>query len=205
MDWSSPAKKKPGKQLSRRISLRRFGFLPSQTTSESSPSSRSREPSFMYKMTLGSRVSAAVRLPPRWRNCSDESSGMVKSVYHPTLLHYEVTLTQDLDIQGATELVEGVIGNIRQRADQLVARRRDGLLGIFDRASFDADLSHALGKAKRRVALAMADIDHFKQVNDTYGHPTGDAVLRAIAQVLSDRCPRNTTLYRYGGEELAAI
>ena len=120
-------------------------------------------------------------------------------------LHYEVALTQDLDIQGATELVEGVIGNIQKRADQLVARRRDGLLGIFDRASFDADLSHALGSAKEPVALAMADIDHFKQVNDTYGHPTGDAVLRAIAQVLSDRCPRNTTPYRYGGEELAAI
>jgi diguanylate cyclase (GGDEF)-like protein len=120
-------------------------------------------------------------------------------------LHYEVTLTQDLEIQAAIELVEGVIGEIQKRADQLVARRRDGLLGIFDRGSFDADLSHALSNAKQRVALAMADIDHFKQVNDTYGHRAGDAVLRAVAQVLSNSCPRNAIPYRYGGEELAVI
>jgi len=121
-------------------------------------------------------------------------------------LHYELTLTQDLDIQAATELVEGVIGAIHKRADQLVARRRDGLLGIFDRGSFDADLSHALSDQKQRVSLAMADIDNFKQVNDTYGHRVGDAVLRAVAQVLSNRCPPfNAVPYRYGGEELAVI
>ncbi len=120
-------------------------------------------------------------------------------------LHYEVALTQDMDIQDATELVEGVIGNIEKRADQLVARRRDGLLGILDRASFDADLSHALSNAQRRVALAMADIDHFKHVNDTYGHRVGDNVLRAVAQVLVNRSAHNAVPYRYGGEELAVI
>ncbi len=120
-------------------------------------------------------------------------------------LHYDVTLTEDLDVQGAAEVVEHVIGNIRTRADRLVARRADGLLGISDRGSFDADLSHALSNAKPRVALAMADIDHFKQVNDTYGHQAGDAVLRAVAQVLVNRSPPNAVPYRYGGEELAVI
>jgi diguanylate cyclase (GGDEF)-like protein len=47
--------------------------------------------------------------------------------------------------------------------------------------------------------------DHFKNVNDTYGHQAGDGVLRAVAQVLSDRCPENASPYRYGGEELAAL
>ena len=121
-------------------------------------------------------------------------------------LHYEVTLTEDWDVQGAAEMVEGVIGNIQTRADQLVARRPDGLLGILDRGGFDADLSHALRNATLRVALVMADIDHFKQVNDTYGHRAGDAVLRAVAQVLVNRSsPRNAVPYRYGGEELAVI
>jgi diguanylate cyclase (GGDEF)-like protein len=120
-------------------------------------------------------------------------------------LHYEVTLTEDWDVQGAAEVVEGVIGDIQKRADQLVARRPDGLLGILDRGSFDADLSHALRNAKLRVALVMADIDHFKQVNDTYGHRAGDAVLRAVAQVLVNRSPRNAVPYRYGGEELVVI
>ncbi len=121
------------------------------------------------------------------------------------ILQYEVLLTQDVDIQDATELVEGVIGNIEKRADQLVARRRDALLGILDRGTFDADLSHALRNAKQRVALVMADIDHFKRVNDTYGHGAGDVVLRAVAQVLSNRSSHNATPYRYGGEELAVI
>jgi len=120
-------------------------------------------------------------------------------------LRYQVALTEDLDVQGAAEAVERVIGNIHTRADQLVARRADGLLGIFDRGSFDADLSHALRNTKPRVALALADIDHFKQVNDTYGHQAGDAVLRAVAQVLVNRSPRNAVPYRYGGEELAVI
>jgi len=120
-------------------------------------------------------------------------------------LHYEVAISHDLEIQAAIELVERIIREIQKRADQLVARRRDGLLGIFDRGSFDADLSHALSNAKQRVALTMADIDHFKRVNDTYGHQAGDTVLRAVAQVLSNNCPRNGTPYRYGGEELAVI
>lgn len=51
----------------------------------------------------------------------------------------------------------------------------------------------------------MVDIDHFKRVNDAYGHQVGDAVLRAVAQVLLQTCPDNAMPYRYGGEELAVI
>jgi diguanylate cyclase (GGDEF)-like protein len=51
----------------------------------------------------------------------------------------------------------------------------------------------------------LVDIDHFKNVNDTYGHQAGDGVLRAVAQVLSDRCPENASPYRYGGEELVTL
>ena len=120
-------------------------------------------------------------------------------------LHYEVTISEDFEMQDATAFVDGVIEDIHKRANQLVHRRKDGLLGIFDRGSFDADLAHALGR-KQRVALVMVDIDHFKKVNDTFGHLVGDDVLRRVAKVLSDRCDgRRRVEYRYGGEELAVI
>jgi diguanylate cyclase (GGDEF)-like protein len=120
-------------------------------------------------------------------------------------LHYDVTVTEDLEIGDAAEFIDGVIERIHKRADQLVRRRRDGLLGIFDRASFDADLSHAL-ILTQRVAVIMVDIDHFKSVNDRFGHLVGDEVLRGVAKVLSNRSDgKHRVEYRYGGEELAVV
>jgi diguanylate cyclase (GGDEF)-like protein len=120
-------------------------------------------------------------------------------------LHYEVTITEDLEIAAAIQKVEGIITAVRERADQLVARHRDRLLGIFDRGSFDADLAHNLGKKGHSVGLLMIDIDHFKQVNDTHGHQVGDAVLQALAKVLVNHSSRDVVPYRYGGEELAVF
>jgi diguanylate cyclase (GGDEF)-like protein len=120
-------------------------------------------------------------------------------------LHYEVTIREDFEMQDATAFVDGVIDRVEERADQLTHRRRDGLLGIFDRGSFEADLTYALG-GKQSVALIMVDIDHFKQINDTFGHRVGDEVLRKVAKVLSDRCDgKRRVEYRYGGDELAVI
>jgi diguanylate cyclase (GGDEF)-like protein len=120
-------------------------------------------------------------------------------------LHYDILIENDFEIQEATELVDAAIQRIHQRADQLVTRKRDGLLGIFDRGSFKSDLTHAL-TGRLPVALVMVDIDHFKQVNDAFGHPVGDEVLRAVAKVLTSKCDgRHRLEYRYGGEELALI
>jgi len=120
-------------------------------------------------------------------------------------VRYEITVTEDLEILGAVEFVDSEIEHIHERADQLVHRRRDGLLGIFDRGSFNVDLRYALGRTGP-VALVMVDIDHFKKVNDRFGHPTGDAVLRAVAKILSSKCEGHHRVeYRYGGEELAIV
>ena len=120
-------------------------------------------------------------------------------------VRYEITVTEDLEISDAIEFVDAEIERIHERADQLAHRRRDGLLGIFDRGSFNVDLRHALGR-RGPVALVMVDIDHFKRVNDKFGHPTGDAVLRTVAKVLSSKCDGHSRVeYRYGGEELALV
>ena len=85
----------------------------------------------------------------------------------------------------------------------------DGLTGLANRARFDAVAQDELRRAERHdapFALILFDIDHFKRLNDTYGHLTGDACLRALAQALQPRVQRaGDLLARYGGEEFVVI
>jgi len=123
-------------------------------------------------------------------------------------LLYEVTVTRDMEIQEAVKHVESVIGELQARRDQILSRRRDGLLGILDRGSFEVDLLHSLDIASsqsRSVSLVMVDIDHFKAVNDVHGHQAGDEVLRTVARILAKAAQGKGEAYRYGGEELAVL
>ena len=82
----------------------------------------------------------------------------------------------------------------------------DPLTGIGNRRRFEADLAGALESAESApTSLVMLDIDHFKAINDTHGHPTGDDVLRAIGRLLSGEARPGERVYRYGGEEFCAI
>ncbi|MEO5823214.1 MAG: diguanylate cyclase [Vicinamibacteraceae bacterium] len=86
--------------------------------------------------------------------------------------------------------------------------RHDHLTGLLTRREMDRVLDEELVRSHRYghpVALVLIDIDHFKQVNDTYGHVAGDAALRAVAAVVS-QCARDTDrAARYGGDELAVL
>ncbi|HVE98924.1 MAG TPA: sensor domain-containing diguanylate cyclase [Mycobacteriales bacterium] len=84
----------------------------------------------------------------------------------------------------------------------------DGLTGIANRRSFDAALELEVARARRTgtpFSLILFDIDHFKKLNDTHGHQTGDQVLRDIGALLRERCRDIDTVARYGGEEFAVI
>ncbi len=86
--------------------------------------------------------------------------------------------------------------------------RIDGLTGLHNRALFDERLEAELSQARRyggQLSCMMMDIDHFKKVNDTYGHIVGDEVLRHVASTLSRRCRREDIVCRYGGEEFAVL
>jgi diguanylate cyclase (GGDEF)-like protein len=84
----------------------------------------------------------------------------------------------------------------------------DGLTGLLNRAHFDQRWPDVVEVAHRRsqpLALAMIDVDHFKSINDSFGHPAGDAVLQGISQEFQSLCRDTDVPCRYGGEELALI
>ena len=85
--------------------------------------------------------------------------------------------------------------------------QRDHLTQLLTRAAFDAELFARFSAAtsEQPAALVLADIDHFKKVNDNHGHPAGDAALKELAGRLQHVIEGKGTVYRYGGEEFAAI
>jgi diguanylate cyclase (GGDEF)-like protein len=85
---------------------------------------------------------------------------------------------------------------------------RDGLTGLYNRREFDRLLRQAIAREDRqqgRFALLLLDLDHFKKLNDTYGHPAGDEALRFVASVLKQTLRQGDQAARYGGEEFVAI
>jgi diguanylate cyclase (GGDEF)-like protein len=97
-----------------------------------------------------------------------------------------------------------------KRYQDLLATRAqlDALTGLWNRSYFDARLREELATAHRHklaISMMMLDIDHFKKVNDTHGHPFGDAVIQRVAEVLTATIRVSDILCRYGGEEFAII
>ena len=124
-------------------------------------------------------------------------TGMDKSVTHACILVYDVT-----DI--ATSKLE------LKKANEELARlsRTDRLTGLNNRGHWEERLEQEFRRAKRsgnNASLVMFDIDHFKQVNDTYGHQTGDEVIRSIAAQLQSLQRETDISGRYGGEEFSVI
>jgi diguanylate cyclase (GGDEF)-like protein len=84
----------------------------------------------------------------------------------------------------------------------------DPLTGLGNRRAFDAELSRRIAQCHRQrkpLSLLILDIDRFKAVNDTYGHQTGDAILKRVAEVLADTARHMDVTARIGGEEFAII
>jgi diguanylate cyclase (GGDEF)-like protein len=84
----------------------------------------------------------------------------------------------------------------------------DELTGLSNRRAFDDALASEIERAKRfgsDLGLVLIDLDNFKKVNDTYGHPQGDLVLREVARVLRESSREIDLPARYGGEELAVV
>jgi diguanylate cyclase (GGDEF)-like protein len=84
----------------------------------------------------------------------------------------------------------------------------DGLTGLLNHRTFQSRLDDVLAGARRygrRTSLILTDIDHFKAVNDTHGHPMGDQVLRGVARLIREQARDTDLTARYGGEEFAVV
>jgi len=101
-----------------------------------------------------------------------------------------------------------VLALIRAAEDARDLALRDGLTRLYNRRAFGDMMIQAMAREDRRgggFALALLDIDHFKKLNDTHGHPAGDAALANTARVLERHLRKGDQAARYGGEEFAVI
>lgn len=100
------------------------------------------------------------------------------------------------------------LSNLRLRESLRQQSIRDPLTRLYNRRYLEESLAREVSRAERSgkpIGVIMADIDHFKKFNDTYGHEAGDEVLRAVAAVLKTHARASDIACRYGGEELTLI
>jgi diguanylate cyclase (GGDEF)-like protein len=98
---------------------------------------------------------------------------------------------------------------IKDKEQQRQLAVRDGLTGLYNRRAFGELLVSAVSNEDRRatgsLGLVLLDVDHFKKLNDTYGHLAGDAALRSLARLLDQHLRKGDQAARYGGEEFVVI
>lgn len=147
-----------------------------------------------------------------WASQLDERATVPDLLQAVTALSLETRLASERNRALEQKLSTSTL-RIAKLRQNLTALRESSttcpLAGIPNRKGFEIKLRRALTQAKAdpssRLCLLMLDVDHFKRFNDTYGHRTGDQVLRLVARMLLDNVKGNDTAARYGGEEFAVL
>lgn len=144
-----------------------------------------------------------------------ELEARVKSLFRIKELHDELSSrNQDLlDLNqklqkslDENKKLQVELEEINQQLLQL--SRHDGLTNLYNRRTFYEFMDSELSRAKRysiSLSVVMLDLDHFKEVNDTFGHLAGDFILRKVARVLKKNSRQNDIVTRYGGEEFIML
>lgn len=96
------------------------------------------------------------------------------------------------------------IGTVRAFQKTQLQASTDGLTGLMNRRTMEEHIG-VLTERGERFAMAVADLDHFKQLNDTYGHETGDRALRQFAEVMRGATRDEDLICRWGGEEFTIV
>jgi diguanylate cyclase len=164
------------------------------------------------------RVSAAERDAVDYGRTLSAASGELGAQQSPAdlrkLVGSLITATQTMevrtrDLEAKLQHSSEEVGQLKSKLDDVRKEAlTDALTGICNRKAFDAELANAMARAKRTgepLCLFMCDVDRFKKFNDTWGHQTGDQVLRLVANCLSENVKGRDTAARYGGEEFSVI
>jgi diguanylate cyclase (GGDEF)-like protein len=164
----------------------------------------------IFSIALGSRIRLA-------QNAQQVAQAQLLANEHQLFLEQAKSLDLQQQINEGLEIrVEERTASLQQAllelstANRQLAElsRRDNLTGLLNRQVLNEELERMLAQAKRSqqpIAILMMDLDHFKTVNDQYGHLTGDACLQHTALRMQQRMRSNDLLVRFGGEEFAAV
>lgn len=132
-------------------------------------------------------------------------------IAHFVAIKQDVTARRAMEdeLRFANERLRNQLTEIQALQAQLREQAiRDPLTGLHNRRFLSESLDREIARAEREarpIAFALMDIDHFKHVNDTYGHGAGDGVLMALAALLRDTTRRSDIVCRYGGEEFIVL
>jgi diguanylate cyclase (GGDEF)-like protein len=114
-----------------------------------------------------------------------------------------------VDLKQAKEKAENFAQELQKANEQLREMAfKDGLTGLYNHRYFQDLMDHELSRAKRYkkpFSLIMLDLDHFKKINDQYGHPVGDVVLKEVSTAIQNSIRDCDFAARYGGEEFAVV
>jgi two-component system, cell cycle response regulator len=124
-------------------------------------------------------------------------------------LSYRITLKTQDEIEQLATTINGMAAKLEQSQQALRELATiDGLTGVYNRREFNRRLTIEIERSRREghpVSLLMVDIDHFKKLNDTYGHQSGDDALRHFSALIKREVRPGDLPARYGGEEFAVI
>lgn len=160
-----------------------------------------------------------LRSPNRELNVQIGKRARHRCAYHVTLMEEslgEIEFARDqrfgeADLAKLETLLSALAYPLRNALayrDALLASRKDALTGVGNRAAFEEALAREVLLAQRSgqpLALLVLDLDHFKHINDLYGHPVGDSVLKETAACIRADLRATDLLFRYGGEEFVVL
>jgi diguanylate cyclase (GGDEF)-like protein len=119
----------------------------------------------------------------------------------------EPWVSERVSLERTAQLTALAFARLHHEHQLRYAAMHDGLTGVHNRVAFFAELEEVTSRAEpaRRTAVLYLDLDGFKQVNDTYGHPIGDELLKIVTARIRDRVRPLDLVARLGGDEFAIV
>jgi diguanylate cyclase (GGDEF)-like protein len=172
-----------------------MGVVPEQRILERLETGNDRERIRWESMHLGALINVEI----------DRDPGPVGALVEHDV---ECVAVTENDALVAITIEDDVFLSLRRLEPTLAAAKCDPLTGLMNRLGYERRLNEEWARATRRgtsLAVIVLDIDHFKQINDAFGHPVGDEVLRNVARIFEATLRSYDVVARYGGDEFVAL